>query len=247
MMDAPQKMPKNNKHANSPIVTPNSGPHGASGPSARQNAESACKCVSVIVWSITRNVPLKMVSISAPATLKLVRPRFGRIGTVGVIAAPRAMGEPDHVHEHAQMAILAQGNVLLVAITRVNPVIQMHANGQTLRRPAVPPSPATYSKHARTCNANQRGPMQPATLPMASHVAQCCVRSNSLGSVGKRKRRKWCASARTAGVPGQSHYISVQLVVPCHLSGKVTDVQNSSIQRRIGSYWQMSTSRSSQR
>lgn len=246
-MDAPPKMPKNNKHANSAIVTPNSGPHGANGPSARQNAAPACKCVNAIVWSITRSVPLKMALISAHAIPKLVRPRFGRIGTVGVIAAPRAMGALNHVHAPVQMAILAQGNAPLAAITIINPVIQMHANGRTFQHRAVPPNPVTCSKPAKTCDANRRVPMLPVTSLMVSHAAQFSAQSNSLASAGKRKRRRWCASARTARVPGQSHYISVQLVVPCHLSGKVTNVQNSSTQRRIGSYWQTSTPRSSQR
>merc|ERR1711920_348938 len=217
------------------------------GPSARQNAVLACKCVSAIVWCITRNVPLKMAWISAHATLKRVRPRFGRIGTVGVIAAPRAMGAPNHVNGPVQMAILALENVLLVVIMKVNPVIRMHANGRTFRHRAVPQNPVTCSRPAKPCNANQRGLMLPVTSLMVSHVAQFFVQNNSLSSAGKQKRPRWCASARTARVPGQSHYISVQLVVPCHLSGKVTNVQNSSIQRRIGSYWQTSTPRSSQR
>merc|ERR1711935_801170 len=233
--------------ADSPIVPPKYGLRGASGPSARPSAATACKCVSAIVLFITQNVSLKLAWISAPATLKPVRPRFGRIGTVGVIAAPRAMEAPDHVHDHAATAMLARENAVLATITRVNPAIRMRAREQTLQQRAVPPSPATYSKRAKTCNVNQRGPMQLATPPMAYHVGQCFVRSSSLDSAGRQKRRRWCANARTARVPGQSHYISVQLVVPCHLSGKVTSVQNSSIQKRIGSCWPMSTPRSCQR
>ena len=48
--------------------------------------------------------------------------------TYHTFPAPRAMGAPDHVHDHAATAMLARENAVLAAITRVNPAIRMVRN-----------------------------------------------------------------------------------------------------------------------
>lgn len=86
-----------------------------------------------------------------------------------------------------------------------------------------------------------------AILRMALHVVLSYARKHSLDLVGRRKRRKLCVNARKALVPGRSHFISVQLVVQCHLSGKVINVPNNSRQRRTSSCLRLDLQSSSPR
>lgn len=144
------------------------------------------------------------------------------------------------------MAILVLVNVRAMVTTKVNNATLNHVSGHKQQNRVAHLIQVIYLNHARTWTESQHARIM-AILPMVHHVVPSYVRKLSSDLVGKQKRQKSFVNVKTALVPGRSHFISVQLVVQCHLSGRVINVPNNWRQRKTSSYLRPDLSSSSPR